>query len=90
MRLDIHLHIEDPTLNRKLEQIMATLDDILNNEADEATQIAAIGNIVTNLKAQLAAALSGTTLPSSVQAEIDQIFTAATANKAALATLAST
>lgn len=88
MRLDIHIHSDD--LNHKLEQIMATLQDILSNEADEATQIAAIGNIITSLKQQVADALANTTIPSSVQDQIDAVFTAATANKANLATLAST
>jgi predicted metal-dependent enzyme (double-stranded beta helix superfamily) len=88
MRIDLHIHSGDIT--QKLEIIMATLDDILNNEADEATQIAVIGNIVAALKQQVADALANTTIPSSVQTQIDAVFTQATANKAALATLAST
>jgi len=66
---------------------MANLDDVLSNEADEATQIGVIANIVTNLKQQLADALSGTTLPPAVQAKVDQVFAASTANKAALQAL---
>ena len=66
---------------------MANLDDILSNEADEATQIGVIANIVANLKQQLDDALSGVTLPPAVQAKIDQAFAASTANKAALAAI---
>lgn len=88
MRLDIYIHSGE--INHKLELIMATLQDILSNEADEATQIAAIGNIIAALKQQVADALANTTIPSSVQDQIDAVFTAATANKANLATLAST
>lgn len=66
---------------------MATLDDILNNEADEATQIGVIQTLVANLKQQIADALSGVTLPPAVQAKIDQVFTASAANKASLSAI---
>jgi len=70
--------------------IMANLDDILSNEADEATQIGVIQTMVENLRQQLADALSGVTLPPAVQAKVDEIFTQASANKQALTDLSQT
>lgn len=67
------------------ETIMATLDDITADMTEETTAIGGISTLVQGLRQQLADALSGTTLPPAVQAKVDAIFTAAEANKGALA-----
>jgi predicted metal-dependent enzyme (double-stranded beta helix superfamily) len=70
----------------KVESIMATLDEVLQDVTDESTQLDSIGTLVAGLKQQLADALAGTTLPPGVQAKVDAIFTQAEANKAKIAT----
>jgi hypothetical protein len=79
-------------LNRKLdsiiktqEKMMATLDEVLADVTAETTQIASISALIDGLRQQLADALAGATLPPATQAKIDEIFTAAEANKAAIA-----
>jgi hypothetical protein len=79
-------------LNRKLdliiknqETMMATLDDVLADVTAETTQIASLSALIDGLKQQVADALAGATLPPATQAKIDEIFTAAEANKAAIA-----
>lgn len=63
--------------------IMATLQELIAAEADENAALAVLGaglqtllDSVAKLKADLADALSGTTLPPSVQAQIDNAFAA--------------
>lgn len=68
------------------EKIMASLDDVLSDITAETDAISSVSTLITGLKQQLADALSGTTLPPATQAKVDQIFAAAEANKAALAT----
>jgi len=82
--------INQQSILAKETTIMANLDDILSNEADEATQIGVIQTMVENLRQQLADALSGVTLPPAVQAKVDEIFTQASANKQALTDLSQT
>jgi TolA-binding protein len=69
--------------------IMATLDQVLADEQAEAAAIAAVASAIADLKAQLAAAIAAASQPISpdLQAKIDEIFTAAEANKAALGAL---
>jgi len=68
-------------------KIMATLDDIQASEAHEGTALGQLADVVTaqqktitDLQAQLAAALAGTTLPPAVQAQVDAAFAAADDN----------
>jgi predicted nucleic acid-binding Zn-ribbon protein len=71
-------------INRRLEKIMATLQDVLDNEESESTQITVIQQIIENLRQQLADILSGANLPPAVQAQVDAVFAKSTANKASL------
>jgi uncharacterized protein YoxC len=104
MDLHVYVHLTDESeLKRKLDridsslnalteqgmQIMATLDDILNDEAQDATALGQLATAVqtllasvTTLQTELAAALAGTTLPTAVQAKVDQAFTNSKANTA--------
>ncbi len=79
-----HFHIIHSALaevNRKLDIIMATLDQILTDVTDEGTQIDSLSTLMAGLKQQLADALSGTTLPPAVQAKVDAVFAGVEANK---------
>lgn len=64
---------------------MASLDDVLNDVTAETTLVSGVSTLVSGLQKQLADALSGT-LTAEQQSKVDQIFAAAEANKAALAT----
>lgn len=63
-----------------LEAIVATLAETLAAVTDEDTKVDGIIALLAGIKQQLADALSGTTLPAAVQAQVDQIFTQATAS----------
>jgi len=67
------------------EKIMATLDQITQDMADETTAIDGLSTFIAGLKQQLADALAGATLNPATQAKVDAIFAAAEANKAKLA-----
>ena len=64
---------------------MATLDDILVDVTAESTQIDGVTTLITGLQAQVAAALSGTTIPAAVQAKIDAAFAGMQTNDAKIA-----
>lgn len=68
-------------LARKMEKIMATLDEILADVTDEGTKIDSLGTLIAGLKQQIADALAGTTLPPAVQAKVDAVFAGVQANK---------
>ena len=70
----------------KLETVMATLDQILQDVTDESTAIDGISALIDGLKQQLADALAGTTLPPATQAKVDAIFAQAETNKGKIAT----
>ena len=72
-------------LNRKVNEIMATLDQIVADVAAEKTALASLGTFISGLQAQLKDALSGATISPANQAKIDQIFADVEANKAAIA-----
>lgn len=59
---------------------MATLDEVLTSVTAQTTKLDSIAALIAGLKQQLADALAGTTLPPAVQAQVDAIFDAATAN----------
>lgn len=84
MRFDIYIHA-DPDLHRKVDLIMATLDEVLADVTAETTQLDSLSTLIAGLQKQLADALAGTTLPADVQAKVDAIFAAAEANKAKIA-----
>lgn len=65
---------------------MATLDETLASVTANATVGGSAIALLTAIKAQLDAVLSGVTLPAGVQAKVDAIFTASEADKAALET----
>jgi hypothetical protein len=69
-----------------------TIDDILQGVTDESTVEDSLIALTTNIKAQLDAALAGTTLPPAVQAKYEAVFAKITDNKAkaAAAVLANT
>lgn len=73
-RMDLILH--------RTEKIMATLDEVLADVADEGTKLDSLGALIAGLKQQIADALAGVTLPTAVQAKIDAVFAGVEANKA--------
>lgn len=64
------------------EEIMATLDEILEVVAAEGTKLDSLNVLVDGIRQQLADVLAGVTLPPGVQAQIDQVFTNIQANVA--------
>lgn len=79
--LDQQLH----ELKQTGYDIMATLQDLLDDVSEETTLVESVATLIKQLKAQLADALSGETLPPAVQAKIDQIFSIHEENTKALA-----
>jgi hypothetical protein len=77
-----------PATKRDLEQlekrIMATLDQVIQDVADETTLQDSILTLLAGIQQQLKDALAGVTLPPAAQTKIDQIFAAVEANKAKL------
>lgn len=63
---------------------MATLDETLASVTENETVGDSVVALLTSLKARLDEALSGTTLPPSVQAKVDAIFAASEADKTKL------
>lgn len=82
-RLDLLLSLLDG-LTANLEQVMATLDEVLDAVKAESGQIDSIAMLVAQLHEQVRGATSGI-LPADVQEKVDKIFQAAQANKAKLA-----
>lgn len=68
-------------LNRKLERIMDTLDEVLADVTEEGTKLDSLAAFIAGLKQQIADALAGTTLPPAVQAKVDAVFASVEANK---------
>jgi hypothetical protein len=57
MRFDVHVFIHnDPSVDRKLEAIMATLDDVVAKVTDIGTVEDSVITLLTSIKAQLDAA----------------------------------
>lgn len=69
-------------VNRKVEKIMATLDEILADVTAESTRLDSIQALLDGLRQQLKDALAGVKLPPETQAKVDAIFTMTEANKA--------
>lgn len=65
-------------------EIMASIDQLAQEIADETTLIDGVSTLVSGLQQQLSDALSGAQIPPQVQAKIDAVFVAAEANKAKL------
>lgn len=67
---------------RRLERIMATIDEVLADVTEESSKIDSLVVFIAGLKQQIADALAGVTLPPAVQAKVDQVFAAVEVNKA--------
>lgn len=67
---------------RRLEYIMATLDEVLADVNEESTKLDSLAVFIAGLKQQIADALAGVTLPPAVQAKVDAVFAGVEANKA--------
>lgn len=77
---DHHRHLIQILTNQ--EKIMATLDEVIADVADESTKLDSLATFIAGLKQQIADALSGVTLPPAVQAKVDAVFAAVETNKA--------
>jgi len=73
-------------INQRLEKMMATLDQVLQDVNDESAELDKLSVFIAGLKQQITDALSGATLPAGVQAKIDAVFAGAEANKAKINT----
>jgi len=67
---------------KKETALMATLDDVLADVADESTKLDSLQTFVDGLKQMLAEALAGVKLSPAQQAKVDSIFDTVEANKA--------
>jgi hypothetical protein len=76
-----HLHRDIIGMFQKLERIMATLDEVLADVAEEGTKLDSLSTFIAGLKQQIADALAGTTLPPAVQAKVDAVFAGVESNK---------
>lgn len=93
IHVDLHSHLDTgveselANLNRKadliilkMEKFMATLDEVLAKVREADTKQDSITALLNGLKQQVADLLSGTTIPPSVQAKVDELFEAAKHN----------
>jgi hypothetical protein len=69
----------------KLNSMDNTIDDVLADVQQESTVEDSLVTLTTAMKAQLTAALAGTTIPADVQAKIDLVFSGIEANKTKVA-----
>jgi hypothetical protein len=72
-------------LNKNLLKIMASIDQLIQDVADESTLEDSLIALVGNLQTQLQDALSGVNVPAPVQAKLDAAFTTLEQNKQKLA-----
>jgi hypothetical protein len=68
----------------KENQIMATLEDIMEEISSQTTRIAGLNTLVDGIRTQLLAILEGTVIAPLVQAKIDALFTQLKAQGAAI------
>lgn len=61
-------------INGRLDIIMATLDQLVDDVTQENSLIDSISTLLAGIKQQLADALAGTTLPPAAQAKVDAVF----------------
>ena len=66
-------------------KIMASLDDVLADVAEEDTLADSLVTLLHGIKQQLDDALSGATLPAAAQAKVDAIFSKAESSKTKMA-----
>lgn len=72
-------------IEKLLEKIMASLDEVLADVTAETTALDGIAALIAGLKQQIKDALSGATLPPAVQSKVDAVFAAAEVNKGKIA-----
>ena len=90
MRIEVHHYhhydeAELHSINRKLEAIMATIDQVLADVTDESTALDSIATLISGLRQQVADAVKNAGIPPDVQAKIDQVFAVAEQNKTKVA-----
>lgn len=71
-------------LERRMESLMASLEQILDSVTQQHTMIASVTELINGLKKQLAEALSGVLTPEQ-QAKVDAIFSTVEDNTADIA-----
>lgn len=89
--MNINVNIHFPNEDKILESLLLiiknqkkmdnTLDDVLQEVADEGTQIDSLTVLMDGVEQQLKDALAGATIPPVVQAKIDTVFTNIATNK---------
>lgn len=79
----IALRDEVRDLERKVNRMARTLDDVLADVTAERSQIDSLAQLTTGLKEQLDAVLAGALTPEQ-QAKVDAIFEGVESNKAAI------
>ncbi len=72
-------------IDRKLNLIMPTLDDIQNDVANESTLIDGVSTLIAGLKQQITDLLASEGVHPDTQAKLDAIFAQVEANKQNLA-----
>lgn len=86
VHVDIHIHggrggevpqwlsILTDLITRNQEAIMASADETLELAKSNRSRVGSLHALLDGIKAQLADALSGATIPPAVQAKIDAVF----------------
>ncbi len=79
------IHDRLDAITERLDIIMATLEQVLQSVTEGSTVDDSIIALLVNIKTQLDAVLSGEVLAPAVQAQIDEIFAIAEADKVKVA-----
>lgn len=78
-----HLDRQFGRLNRRMEMIMATLDDVLQRVSEQRGQIDSLAALTTGIKAKLDEVIAGALSPAQ-QAKVDALFVELGNNTAAI------
>jgi dsDNA-binding SOS-regulon protein len=65
---------EIATLYERMNHMAHTLDEVLSVVTAQTTKIDSLSELIAGLRQQVADALSGATLPQSVQSKVDAVF----------------
>lgn len=83
--IDRRLDVEFGRLTRKVEHLMAKLQDILDLVAEQRTQIESLNTLADGIRGQVATLLQNASVDQTTQALVDQVFERMKENSGALA-----
>lgn len=83
--IDRRLDVEFGRLTRKVEHLMAKLQDVLDLVAEQRTQIESLNTLADGIRAQVAILLQNANVDQTTQMLVDQVFDRLKENSGALA-----